>query len=95
MRQVDTMSYLVQELQERVWTVDCGHMVGSTRELAEFLMRERGMTVLVDAREFNRVEPRSLVVLVDRGASASLPDTERDAIASAMGEYERMVIERC
>ncbi len=89
------MRYPVQELREHVWVVDCERMVGSTRELADFLMRERGMTVLVDARELNRAEPRSLVVLVDRGASASLPESERDAIASAVGEYERMVIDRC
>lgn len=89
------MYYPVQKLQAHAWVVDCERIVGSTRELADFLMRERGMTVLVDARELNRVEPQSLVVLVDRGASASLPDSERDAIASAMGEYERMVIDRC
>lgn len=89
------MCYPVRELQEHVWVVDCERMVGSARELADLLMREHGMTVLVDARELNRVEPRSLVVLVDRGASASLPESERDAIASAMGEYERMVIDRC
>ncbi len=89
------MRYPVQELREHAWVVDCECMVGSTRELADFLMRERGMTVLVDVRELNRVDPRSLVVLVDRGASASLSESERDAIASAMGEYERMVIDRC
>lgn len=89
------MCYPVRELQEHVWVVDCERMVGSARELADLLMREHGMTVLVDARELNRVEPRSLVVLVDRGASASLPESERDAIASAMGEYERMVVDRC
>lgn len=89
------MRYPVQELQEHVWVVDCERLVGSARELADFLMRERGMTVLVDARELNRVEPRSLVVLVDRDASAGLPDSERDAVALAVGEYEHMVIDRC
>lgn len=85
------MYYPVQKLQAHAWVVDCERIVGSTRELADFLMRERGMTVLVDARELNRVEPRSLVVLTER----SLSESERDAVASAVGEYERMVIDRC
>lgn len=85
------MYYPVQKLQTHAWVADCERIVGSTRELADFLMRERGMTVLVDARELNRVEPRSLVVLTER----SLSESERDAVASAVGEYERMVIDRC
>lgn len=85
------MNSRVQKVQDHMWMVDCGRMVGSARELAEYLMREYGMTVLVSARDLNRVEPRSLVVLIERSLSGS----ERDAVALAVGEYERMVVDRC